>query len=84
MSELADILSGVEAESVDLTAGEASRGGAGPEVAMAALTAAVHLLQWDQHVVSNASGQNCTPDPSVARSSRSFWSQPPKTTCSMD
>eukprot|EP00903_Cladosiphon_okamuranus_P017674 g16275.t1 len=53
LSELADILAGVEAESVDTTAAVDSRVGGGPEVAIAALTAAVHLLQWDQHVVTD-------------------------------
>lgn len=57
LSEFADVLAAGEAESVDTTATADSRGGAGPEVAMAALTAAVHLLQWDQHVVSTA-GEN--------------------------
>lgn len=56
LSELADILAAVEAESVDATAAANSQAGAGPEVGLAALTAAVHLLQWDQHVVSTASG----------------------------
>lgn len=68
LSELADILAAVEAESVDTTAAADERGGAGPDVAMAALSAAVHLLQWDQPVVSTASGKmgNGTPGPSVA------------------
>eukprot|EP00752_Nemacystus_decipiens_P003774 g3475.t1 len=52
LSELADILAAVEAEGVDITAAADSHGGAGPDVAMAALSAAVHLLQWDQHVVT--------------------------------
>lgn len=71
LSELADILAAEEAEGVGTTAAEDSREGAGPEVAMAAVTAAVHLLQWDQHVVSTARGrmENGTSDPSVAGSS---------------
>lgn len=71
LSELADILAVEEAERVDTPAAADSREGAGPEVAMAALTAAVHLLQWDQHVVSAVSGRmdSDAPGPSVAGSS---------------
>lgn len=57
LSELADILAAVEAESVD------TKAVAGPEVAMGAITAAVHLLQWDQHVVSTTSGKMAPPIP---------------------
>lgn len=54
LSDLADILAAEEeAESAcTAAAAEGSGGGrGGSEVSMGALTAAVHLLQWDQQVV---------------------------------
>lgn len=51
LSELADILAAEEARNAN-TAATAGAGG-GSEVSVGALTAAVHLLQWDQQVVGN-------------------------------
>ncbi len=45
LSDLADILAAEDEVA-------SSGGGTGSEVSMGALTAAVHLLQWDQQVVS--------------------------------
>lgn len=51
LSELADILAAEEARSGNTAATPDARRGS--QVSMGALTAAVHLLQWDQQVVNN-------------------------------